>query len=74
VRVGIRASVVGTRRIESIESAAHSAATIVREACASGDHRALNRFWSSFVYELSAPVAANPAPPSADKLPRARRP
>jgi hypothetical protein len=41
MRVGVRASVVGFRRIDSV---ARTAAQVIREASSSGDHQALGRF------------------------------
>jgi hypothetical protein len=74
VRVGIRSDVVGMRRIDS---AARTAASVVREACASGDQLALHRFWGTFVGELRAPGTAS-APTSSAGNPnqplRPRRP
>jgi hypothetical protein len=57
MRVGIRASVVGTRRIDA---AARTAASVVGEACAHGDSAALRRFWGTFVDELRAPSPKEP--------------
>jgi hypothetical protein len=42
---GVRAGVVGFRRIDSV---ARTAAELIREASSSGDHQALGRFLRSF--------------------------
>lgn len=65
MRVGIKASVVGSRRIDS---AARTAAEVIREASASGDHQALGRFLRSFTGYLevsgNAPGSTAPGSPS----------
>jgi hypothetical protein len=55
MRVGVRASVVGVRRIDSV---ARTAAQVIREASSSGDHRALGRFLRSFTGYLEVPGSA----------------
>jgi hypothetical protein len=58
MRVGVRASQVGVRRIESV---ARTAAQVIREASSNGDHQALGRFLRSFTGYLEVPGSA-PAP------------
>jgi hypothetical protein len=78
MRVGVRASVVGFRRIDSV---ARTAAKLIREASSSGDHQALGRFLRSFTGYLEVPGSAprptapgsSPSPGSPSRLPQRSR-
>jgi hypothetical protein len=75
MRVGVRASVVGARRIDSV---ARTAAQMIREANSSGDHQALGRFLRSFTgisrCPAARPIPAKPRPAcEGEALPRPAR-
>ena len=59
MRVGIKASRVVARRVESV---ARTAAEVVREACAGGDSQALGRFLGTFADQLRAPTTPPTTP------------
>jgi hypothetical protein len=62
MRVGVRASQVSFRRIDSV---ARTAAQVIREASSGGDPQALGRFLRSFSGYLEVPGSApGPAPSS----------
>jgi hypothetical protein len=78
MRVGVRASVVAVRRIDSV---ARIAAQTVREASSCGDQQALGRFLRSFTGYLEVPGSApsptapgsSPSPASPSRLPQRSR-